>query len=192
MSDDFPTLINQQRGYLLRIAQLQLRDSELAQNIVQETLLAALEGQSNFAGKSSVKTWLTSILKHKVIDAIRRKSRELSLADLQHDESLDDLDVFFNEDDKDHWHSPPAEWRDPSAALQQKQFVSTLESCLERMPPNAARIFTMREVFEMESEEICKEMSITSTNLWVILYRARMLLRQCLEEKWFTQPGATR
>src|SRR6187431_1301468 len=107
---DLAREVNAQRSYLLRVAQLQLRDRDQAEDVVQETLLAALEAQAKYAGKSSVKTWLTGILKHKVVDAIRRKQREPSVSTLQPEADIDDLDVFFNDQDKDHWESKPAEW----------------------------------------------------------------------------------
>ena len=184
MSDLFAA-ITAQRGYLLRVAQLQLRDRDQAEDVVQETLLAALEAHDRFAGKSSVKTWLTGILKHKIVDAIRRKSREPSVSTLQQEADIDDLDVFFNEHDKDHWETKPAEWRNPERDFEQRQFMDMMDFCLEKLPPNTARVFMLREVMELESDEICQELKITATNLWVILYRARMLLRKCLEQNWF-------
>src|SRR5665647_2990100 len=100
---DFIAAVNAQRTYLLRVAQLQLRERDQAEDIVQETLLAALEAQDKFAGKSSIKTWLTGILKHKIIDAIRKKARAPSVTVLQGEGDIQDLDVFFNPDDHDHW-----------------------------------------------------------------------------------------
>jgi RNA polymerase sigma-70 factor (ECF subfamily) len=155
--------------------------------VVQETLLAGLEAQGRFGGKSSVKTWLTGILKHKIIDAIRKKSREPAISTLNEEADIDDLDVFFNGSERDRWEAKPAEWRNPERDLEQKQFLSMMDFCLEKLPPNTARVFMMREVMELESDEICKELKITSTNLWVILYRARMLLRKCLEQNWFAR-----
>jgi RNA polymerase sigma-70 factor (ECF subfamily) len=187
---DLASSINVQRSYLLRVAQLQLRDRDLAEDVVQETLLAALEGAANFAGKSSVKTWLTGILKHKIIDAIRKRQREPAVTALAQDAEIDDLDVFFNENDKDHWETKPAEWRNPERDLEQRQFFDMLDFCLEKLPPNTARVFMLREVMELESDEICQELKITTTNLWVILYRARMLLRKCLEQNWFAGASA--
>ena len=188
---DFIAAVNAQRTYLLRVAQLQLRDRDQAEDVVQETLLAALEAQEKFAGKSSVKTWLTGILKHKIIDAIRKKAREPALSTLSEEADIDDLDAFFNENDRDHWETKPSEWRNPERDLDQKQFMAMMDFCLERLPPNTARVFMLREVMELESEEICKECRITTTNLWVILYRARMLLRKCLEQNWFARAETT-
>jgi RNA polymerase sigma-70 factor (ECF subfamily) len=182
---DFTEQIHAQRTYLLRIARLQLRDSDVAEDVVQDTLLAALEGAARFSGKSSVKTWLVGILKHKIIDVIRRRMREPVASTLREDSDLDAAEDFF--DHTGHWTSKPEEWPDPSRALEQKEFLEMMDFCLEKLPPNQGRAFMLREVFELEAEEICKTLSITSTNLWVMLYRARLALRQCLEQNWFVK-----
>jgi RNA polymerase sigma-70 factor (ECF subfamily) len=186
---DFASRCNSHRGYLLRVAVLQLRDNDLAEDVVQDTLLAALQGAKGFSGRSSVKTWLTGILKHKIVDAIRRKTREPAFASLEDECQIDDMDALF--DEAGHWQNPPADWGDPEAALSRAQFMDIMQFCLEKLPPNTARVFMMREVMELDSGEICKELTITSTNLWVILYRARVALRQCLEQNWFAQAGRT-
>jgi len=184
----FTAELDAHRRYLLRVAHLQLRDADLAEDVVQETLVAALSAQAGFTGKSSVKTWLTGILKHKIVDAIRQKQRQpIIQASFDDETDLDDFDPLFK--DNGGWAAPPADWGDPENALSRQQFFDIMELCLEKLPPNTARVFMMREVMELESNEICKELSITSTNLWVILYRARMALRQCLEQNWFAQPG---
>jgi len=184
----FTAELDAHRRYLLRVAHLQLRDADLAEDVVQETLVAALSAQAGFTGKSSVKTWLTGILKHKIVDAIRQKQRQpIIQASFDDETDLDDFDPLFK--DNGGWAAPPADWGDPENALSRQQFFDIMELCLEKLPPNTARVFMMREVMELESDEICKELAITSTNLWVILYRARMALRQCLEQNWFAQAG---
>ena len=186
---DIAAQLDAHRGYLLRVARLQLRDDALAEDVVQETLLAALSG-GTFSGKSSLKTWLTGILKHKIIDAIRRRQREPLLASTFDDEcDIEDLDGLFKAP-FGAWDSPPAEWGDPEQALNRSQFFDIMDFCLEKLPPNTARVFMMREVMGLESDEICKELAITANNLWVILYRARMSLRECLEQNWFKESGA--
>ena len=188
-ADDIAAQLDKHRGYLLRVARLQLRDEALAEDVVQETLLAALSG-SGFSGKSSLKTWLTGILKHKIVDAIRRKQREPLLASTFDDEcDIEDLDAIFSGPYRS-WGTPPAEWGDPEQALNRSQFFDMMDFCLEKLPPNTARVFMMREVMELETDEICKELTITTNNLWVILYRARMALRECLEKNWFKEGGA--
>jgi RNA polymerase sigma-70 factor (ECF subfamily) len=181
----FTVELDRHRRYLIRIAQLQLRDADLAEDVVQETLVAALGARDGFSGRSSVKTWLTGILKHKIVDAIRHKQRQPVIAATFDDETdREAFDPLFKDDGS--WDAPPADWGDPENALARREFMDVMELCLERLPPNTARVFVMREVMELETEEICKELAITANNLWVILYRARMALRQCLEQNWFT------
>jgi RNA polymerase sigma-70 factor, ECF subfamily len=188
MTDEaFATRINGHRAYLLRVAVLQLRDADLAEDIVQDTLVAALQGEAGFSGRSTLKTWLTGILKHKIVDAIRKKSREPAMATLDDECQLDDFDALF--DDTGHWESLPSKWGNPEAQFERQQFFDVVDFCLEKLPPNTARVFMMREVLGLDGAEICKELSITSTNLWVILYRARVALRQCLEQHWFAAEG---
>ena len=186
---DFVTELDTHRRYLLRVAQLQLRDGDLAEDVVQETMLAALKAREGFTGKSTVKTWLTGILKHKIVDAIRARQREPRvMASLPEETDLDEFDPLFREDGG--WAAPPAEWGDPEGSLSRQEFFAVMDLCLEKLPPNTARVFIMREVMDLTTEEICKELAITANNLWVILYRARMALRMCLEQNWFS--GAAR
>jgi RNA polymerase sigma-70 factor (ECF subfamily) len=185
---NFSREIEAQRGYLLRVALLQLRDRDSAEDVVQETMLAAISG-SGFSGKSSLKTWLTGILKHKIVDAIRKRQREpIAVASFEAEIDIEDFDALFK--DNGGWDTPPADWGDPEAALNRSQFMAMMDFCLEKLPPNTARVFMMREVMDLDSDEICKELAITANNLWVILYRARMALRQCLEQNWFAGEGA--
>jgi len=166
------------------VAQLQLRDGELAEDVVQETLLAALKAREGFTGKSTVKTWLTGILKHKIVDAIRARQRApVAMASLDEEADVEDFEPLFKENGA--WAAPPAEWGDPEDALSRREFFEVMDMCLEKLPPNTARVFIMREVMDLTTEEICKELRITANNLWVILYRARMALRLCLEQNWF-------
>lgn len=179
--------LQQHRPYLLRYAMLQLRDADLAEDVVQETLLAALEGRAGYSGKSSHKTWLTGILKHKIIDVMRRKSREQPLASGEDESDADAIDALFKEDG--HWQQFPANWGNPERSLEDKRFWEVFERCSQRMPARTARVFLMREVMELTTEEICKVLDITPTNLWVMLHRARLSLRECLEINWFGGPG---
>jgi RNA polymerase sigma-70 factor (ECF subfamily) len=173
------------RGYLLRVARLELRDPDLAEDVVQETMVAALAGRGGFSGRPSVRTWLTGILRHKIVDAIRQRQRQPVLLSTFGEESdLDDFDAMFRDDGG--WDAPPADWGDPEKSLSRREFMDVLELCLEKLPPNTARVFVMREVLELTTDEICKELTITANNLWVILYRARMALRICVEQNWFS------
>lgn len=181
-ADDFRRQIEALRPYLLRFASLQLRDAAAAEDAVQEALLAALAGQASFAGRANLRTWLTGILKHKIVDAIRRQSREPAVS-LDADDEGAQIDELFTQ--RGHWEERPAAWGDPDGALEQVQFFRALEMCLERLPERTARVFMMREHLGAETGEICKELSITPTHCWVLLYRARMALRECLETNWF-------
>jgi len=175
--NDFRSRVERERPYLLRYASLQLRDAQAAEDAVQETLLAALAGESGFGQRASLRTWLTGILKHKIIDAIRKLSREAPAA------GEDEFDALF--DERGHWIEMPGAWSDPDASLDQKRFFAALELCLSRLPEKTAQTFMMREHMGLETDEICKELAITATHCWVLLYRARMALRECLTKEWF-------
>ncbi len=192
MPDTAPSVagleLDKHRPHLIKFAMVQLRNATYAEDVVQETLVAALQGAERFAGQSSVRTWLIGILKHKIMDHFRRKSREAPLPDLDEDVSLEDLDARFKPDG--HFvdspaHVPGADWGDPEASFSQSRFFEALEECMGRLPAKTARVFNMREIMGMETEEICKELGITATNAWVMLYRARMGLRDCLQARWF-------
>jgi RNA polymerase sigma-70 factor (ECF subfamily) len=178
MASDFSSQLEALRPYLIRYASLQLRNAESAEDAVQETLLAALSAEASFAGRSNLRTWVTGILKHKLIDAIRRASREAPLP-----EGADDIDALF--DGRGHWREFPEAWDNPDGALHQKQFLEALEKCLMGLPARTAQVFMLREHMGLETQEICKELGLTATHCWVLLYRARMALRECLEMSWF-------
>lgn len=182
MPAEFRSQVENQRAYLLRFAILQLRNREAAEDAVQETLLAALAGETGFSGRSNLRTWLTGILKHKIVDAIRRASREQPLQGGDED-GTGEFDRLF--DRRGHWREPPVAWEDPDGALRQKQFFAALEACLAGLPAKTAQAFMMREHLGLDTGEICKELGITATHCWVLLHRARMALRQCLDANWF-------
>jgi RNA polymerase sigma-70 factor (ECF subfamily) len=177
--------LEEYRPYLLRYALLQLRDNALAEDAVQETLLAALQSRTKFSGKSSAKTWLTGILKHKILDLFRKQAKEVRQVSLEAEleSGVSDFDSLFQPDG--HWETWPQAWADPLKNLENKKFWEIFEFCGNLMPANIARAFMMREFLGLCTEEICKEMRITATNCWVMLYRARMSLRLCLEHNWF-------
>ena len=181
MPADFRTQVESLRPYLVRYATLQLRNADAAEDAVQEALLAALAGESNFAGRSNLRTWLTGILKHKIVDAIRRQGRERPAPEPEGEAA--GFDALF--DKRGHWEEPPGPWPQPEGALEQKQFRAALEQCLQGLPERTAQAFMMREHLGLDTVEICKELGITPTHCWVMLYRARMALRQCLEMNWF-------
>nr|WP_295083174.1 sigma-70 family RNA polymerase sigma factor [uncultured Roseateles sp.] len=173
------------RPQLLKYAQLQLRNAAWAEDAVSETLLAALEKPQSFAGQSQLKTWLIGVLKHKLVDQIRRNSKEMSTT-AEDGQDLDD-DLFRPDG---HWRESPQDWGDPEHCLRQIDFMRVLEACVEHLPGQQGRLFMMREWLELDSEEICKALGISSTNLWVMLHRARLRLRECLQLNWFDAQGS--
>ncbi len=176
--------LNEHGDYLYRFALARLRNPHQAEDAVQETMLAAIKSHS-FAGESSARTWLTGILKHKIIDLQRKQIREQPLSDVVDlDASDTSMDDFF--DKSGHWIDRPQAWDMPDNALEQKQFLQILSECMDKLPAKLAAIFMMRDVNELDNENICKALNITTTNAWVMLYRARMGLRKCLEMHWVT------
>src|SRR5712691_4894594 len=183
VSTPSPLELERHRPNLMRFALLQLRERSVAEDAVQEALLAAVQGAERFAGQSSVRTWLIGILKHKIIDHIRRAAREHTIEPPESEGGSDDLEAFFANDG--HFMEPPGEWASPERALEERRFFEALERCLQTLPKNTAAAFMMRELDGLETAEICKELGISPSNCWVMLYRARMSLRTCLERTWF-------
>lgn len=183
MTPEFHRDIENLRATLVRFALLQLRNQALAEDVVQETLLALLEKPDRFAGQSSLRTYVTGILKHKIIDVLRASKREIQFNTADGESESDLIDALFRPDG--HTIETPRQWGSPDATLEQKDFFRVMEICLERLPPKTARIFMMREWLELDTEEICKELGITTSNAWVMLYRARVQLRECLDLNWF-------
>jgi RNA polymerase sigma-70 factor (TIGR02943 family) len=171
------------QAYLLRYARLQLRNDAWAEDAVSETMLAALSKPQSFGNRSQLKTWLVGILKHKVIDILRQRQREVTLETDDGDGS-DELEALMFKADG-HYAARPAEWGNPEQDLRSRQFFEVLDACCEKLPPAMARVFMMREWLELSSDEICKELKLTPTNLYVQLHRARLRLRECLEISWF-------
>jgi RNA polymerase sigma-70 factor, ECF subfamily len=173
--------LNEHGDFLYRFALARLRDPHAAEDVVQETFLAAVKSP-DFAGQSAPRTWLTGILKHKIIDVMRKSVRETPVSDLITETDDYSADDFF--DAAGHWADKPQEWDMPEDALEQKQFLGVLQTCMDKLPAKSKQIFMLRDVQETDNEEICKELNITATNAWVMLYRARMGLRKCLELNW--------
>ncbi|MBW2689442.1 MAG: sigma-70 family RNA polymerase sigma factor [Deltaproteobacteria bacterium] len=174
---------------LYRTALLRVGKPDLAEDLVQETLLAAWQARDSFAGKSSESTWLVAILKRKIIDHFRRNWRQVDLPDGM---ETDDLvgDFKTTGEGVGHWKAEraPAEWgRNPEALLQNSQLKEVLGHCIDQLPESLSAIFVVREIDGMTTAEICKEFSLSPSNLWVILHRARTRLRRCLEKNWFQQ-----
>ena len=166
---------------------LRLRDRDAAEDLVQETLLAALGARQRFAGDSSERTWLVGILKHKISDHWRRRARQ-PLIDAVSADAPADTDDFVERlfDPADgHWRVAPSAWDNPEGALEQQQFWQVLTHCIAALPESQARAFSLCEVEGFDGGEACKVLSVAPTNLWVLLHRARLRLRECLENHWF-------
>jgi RNA polymerase sigma-70 factor (ECF subfamily) len=177
------------QDYLLKFARLQLRNEAWAEDAVSETVLAALAKPQSFGNRSQLKTWLVGILKHKVIDALRHHHREISVGDDSDDAQADPLDsIAFQANG--HFVEQPADWGNPEQQTSSQQFFDILEACASKLPATQGRLFLMREWLELSSEEICKELQLTPTNLYVQLHRARLRLRECLELNWFMKAAA--
>lgn len=178
--------VDEYGDFLYRYALSKVKNPSIAEDLVQETFLAALKARQNFQGRSTAKTWLVAILKHKIVDHIRKKVREQTSDKVESlfDTAADDSgDTPFN--GRGGWKNPPAKWAgNPSKLYEQKEFIDILYHCLGELPERQAKVFMMREIDESSTDEICKALGISATNSWVILYRARVLLRQCLEIKW--------
>jgi RNA polymerase sigma-70 factor (ECF subfamily) len=173
------------RKDMVRFALLQLRNRELAEDVVQEALAAALTARSRYAYRASFKTWLFAILKNKIVDVARDnwQKKRVNLDDTAlGDHDFDTLLMAHGQ-----WHASemPSSLEDPEQALETQQFWEVFRYCMDNMPGKTAKVFSMRVFLGMEVEEICNELGISESNCWVILHRARMALRLKLEKHWF-------
>lgn len=182
------TFIVKVRGEMMAFARLQLGNDDEAEDAVQEALAGALKNSGNFRGEAALKTWIIAILKNKVADVLRQRQRHpVPASQLQTDEDEGALPPVF--DRKGMWRdaSRPAHWEDPEADLNSRQFLAVFESCLNRLPAQQGRVFLMREVVELGTDEICAELGLSVSNVHVILHRARLALRACLQIHWFQE-----
>jgi len=173
--------------YLFKYALLRLRDPSRAEDAVQETFLAALKGGKSFEGRSAEKSWLVGILKNKICDYYRKASRETSFTDMQFYADEENESFVSEGASKDGWiqEMGPQEWSVPGANLDREVFWQAFFNCSNKLPKNIATVFNLREVDGIETKEICALLNISENNLWVMLHRARMALRRCLETNWF-------
>lgn len=182
------SFIEDLRQQMVRFAGQQLGDDQLAEDAVQEALVGALSNASGFGGRAAVKTWVFAILKNKIADVLRHKRRMVAISSLlPDDENDEDLSTLF--DRKGFWRidERPVPWGDPEACFQEQQFWLVFGACLDGLPPKQARAFMMREFIELETDDICEATGITASNLFVMLHRARLRLRECLENNWFAE-----
>jgi RNA polymerase sigma-70 factor (ECF subfamily) len=168
---------------LYRYALSRVRLTHAAEDLVQETLLAGLNGAAKFHARSAVRTWLIGILKHKVMDYRRRQLCA------QDKDSLDDEGYFFKKNGS--WKIPVTRWhRDPGALMEVGELRAAIDLCLSKLPGRLAVVFLRREADDISTEELCKEMGLSATNVWSSLHRARLRLRECLAVNWFGKEAA--
>jgi RNA polymerase sigma-70 factor (ECF subfamily) len=166
---------------LFRYALTKVSQVPLAEDLVQETFLAAWKGRQNYAGDASFLTWLTSILRRKIVDEYRRQGRA-NLGDPSH--NPEPTEEFTR---RGHWQHPIGHWPDdPQKLLENREFWEALDRCAKKLPPNLASVFQLREIEQTNTTTICKRLEISMANVSVRLYRARALLRRCLESTWFS------
>lgn len=172
--------VDEYGDYLYRYAVSRLRDGEAAEEVVQETFVAALRHVDQYEAKGSERAWLLGILKRKIIDLIRARNRTVSLAE---EDSNDLSEALFDRNGSWKKEIRSAGYA-PLDSLEREEFWRILRGCLETLPPRQADVFVLREMDDRSTEEICKELEITASNLWVILYRARLQLSNCMKSRW--------
>lgn len=181
------------RADMLRFADLQLRDRATAEDLVQESIEAALRKSSSFNGQSTLKTWVFAILRNRIIDHLRQASRTVNVSSLVDDDEdwHEKLEAMFTE--RGAWRDGPrpVAWPDPEESMQTRQFWSVFETCLDHLAPATGRVFMMREFLGFESDEICRQLGISTSNCHVILHRARLKLRSCMDTGWGRPGGAS-
>jgi RNA polymerase sigma-70 factor (ECF subfamily) len=175
--------VSSHADYLFAFAITRINDDELARDLVQETFLAALQKVDGFEGKSSERTWLTAILKNKIIDVYRKKAQGLKT--LSNEEKENHEVDFFGEDG--HWtveHGPKEIGIEDKDHLVSKEFEQILQQCMQRLPVLWKAVFTMKHIDEEATDTICTELKVTAANFWVIIHRAKLNLRACLQKNW--------
>lgn len=176
--------VDEHGDYLLKFAWSRVRNRETAEDLVQETFVAAIRAYAAFSGKSSLRTWLTGILKNKIVDHFRSNSK-FSL-----ETGTDEIPLYFGRND--HWIQPPGKWsvNDPSMVLREKELRQVLQSCLAALPDGLAQAFVLRDIEDLEADEVCRLLSMTAGSLYTALHRARFRIRRCVELNWFENEEA--
>ncbi len=159
-----------------------MKNTHVAEDLVQDTLLAAITAKNTFRNQSTIRTWLTGILKHKLIDYFRSQGREIIMADLVDQAYEGYLDGFFRANGR--WIEKPDTFPSPELAFQQKEFWKIFQQCLSGLKPKQVEVFLAKEIHGMSNEDICKSFSLNSTNVWVLMHRARLSLIKCLKIHW--------
>ena len=175
--------IDQHGDSLFRYAKARVNDAHAAEDLVQQTFVSALNAYHRFTKRASLKSWLTGILRHKILDHYRRKARN----PIASATSLDGSPPDFDEAGRWREDAAPADWApNPEETLKRKEFMALFERCLERLPPNAAQAFILREIEGLSSQEVAEIMGLSQSHLWVLMHRSRRLLRKEIEKNWPT------
>lgn len=178
------------RPQLLKLARLQLRNDGWADEAVAETMLAALEQSASFAARSGLKTGVIGILKHKIVDQLRRHGRETSIDAQIGSGAVGSIDELFTANGARV--TPTQDWGDPESLLARRQFFDMLQLCLEALPGSLGRVFLMREWLELDTEEICEQLGISVSDYHAMLFRARVRLRESVEAEWLAASALSR
>lgn len=190
--DDVSVWLAEYGDALFRYAKKRVGDRDVAEDLVQDTFLAALRSASEFEGRSKVLTWLIGILRHKIADHMRKLARQRE-RDEKHRQEQQQADVFHN----GHWRVGLRPWTkdaqesNPASAIESREFWQVVESCREKLPAKLATAFRMRDLEQLSMADICETLEITTSNLSVRLHRARVLLRECLDQNWFANRRTT-
>lgn len=182
------TFTNALRAQMLKFAILQVRNEAIAEDAVQEAMLSAYQHIERFNRRAAIKTWVFAILKNKLIDILRKEKRYTSATVLEEGAGRNDdalFDTLFSE--QGHWQKEqrPQKWDEPDQDLENTHFWKVFDTCLDALPARYSRLFMMREFLELESNEICDNEELSVSNLNTTLFRARLRLRECLEDNWF-------
>jgi RNA polymerase sigma-70 factor (TIGR02943 family) len=181
--------IDRYGDYLYNYAFMRVNKEEAARDLVQDTFLAALRSSGSYRGEATEKTWLVSILKKKIIDFYRKASNRLEVSS-EDQKVFPGYNHYFNGEEESHdghWRKDagPEEWKTAAQPVESEEFMGILSLCLRKLPEKWSAIFNLRLFEEQNADRICKEMGITPSNYWVIMHRARLQLRECLEKNWF-------
>lgn len=172
--------------YLYKYAYYRVNSDELAQDLVQDCFLAALKAQDSYKGQASEKTWLVSILKNKIIDHYKKASTRNESPLQLSTQNAPSYDYFFDKEANGHWksESKPKDWTATDNNFDAKEFYKILEKCLGQLPEKWKGVFTMSLLNDAETKLVCKEFDLSSSNFWVIMHRAKLQMRACLEKNW--------
>lgn len=179
------TWLNEYGDILYRYALIRVRSEPTAEDLVQETLLSGMQSFASFSGKSTIRTWLVGILKHKIIDHFRKNRYEMTTLN---DEDMAEELLAYQFDNKGHWQIDLVEWNTPDMDIDDQQFWEVFNLCVSRLPQRMADLLFLRTVDGVATKECCDLLGFETANqLWVSLSRTRVKLRQCLDTYWFNK-----